>query len=202
MEPSAKYETPLPAALYREGAGPVTRPTAARLSAAIELVGLPGNGWITCSPLPDREGRFIQARRLASGAYEVETRDGLDTEIVAAEMRDGDEVTVAFLERVRAWATERERASIPTTAAPEVPIDPDSRAYAEEQAAAAVAGGFRDFPTIVPDILESNSLRAAAGVGISWASPFGPIRLDFSQAVLKENFDKTERIFFSFGTRF
>lgn len=51
-------------------------------------------------------------------------------------------------------------------------------------------------------IQRSSALRASAGVGISWASPFGPIRIDFSQALLKESFDKTETVYFSFGTRF
>jgi len=44
--------------------------------------------------------------------------------------------------------------------------------------------------------------RAAAGAGIAWASPFGPIRIDFAQAFLKEDYDKTQLIRFSFGTRF
>lgn len=48
----------------------------------------------------------------------------------------------------------------------------------------------------------SSALRGSAGVGISWASPFGPIRIDASQAILKESFDRTETIYFSFGTRF
>lgn len=51
-------------------------------------------------------------------------------------------------------------------------------------------------------ILEGNSLRAAAGVGVSWRSPFGPIRVDFSAPYLKEDFDKTESFRFDFGTRF
>jgi len=39
-------------------------------------------------------------------------------------------------------------------------------------------------------------------VGVSWRSPFGPIRVDLAQAVVKENFDKEELFRFSFGTRF
>jgi outer membrane protein insertion porin family len=44
--------------------------------------------------------------------------------------------------------------------------------------------------------------RASAGVGISWKSPFGPIRIDLAEAFLKEKYDETEFFRFSFGTRF
>lgn len=53
-----------------------------------------------------------------------------------------------------------------------------------------------------PEVVDSNSLRASAGVGIAWTSPFGPIRLDFSKAYLNEDEDDTEIIRFNFGTRF
>ena len=48
----------------------------------------------------------------------------------------------------------------------------------------------------------SNSLRATVGVGASWNSPFGPIRVDFALPVLKEDYDRTQYFHFSFGTRF
>lgn len=53
-----------------------------------------------------------------------------------------------------------------------------------------------------PGIEDSGSMRVAAGAGVAWASPFGPIRLDFAQAVAKEDYDDTELVRFSFGTRF
>lgn len=53
-----------------------------------------------------------------------------------------------------------------------------------------------------PDIRDTGSIRAAAGVGITWKSPFGPIRIDFSRPYLKEKFDRSEFLRFSFGTRF
>lgn len=53
-----------------------------------------------------------------------------------------------------------------------------------------------------PDVFDSDSLRAAAGVGVSWSSPFGPIRVDFSHPFMKENLDRIENFRFSFGTRF
>lgn len=51
-------------------------------------------------------------------------------------------------------------------------------------------------------IEDSGSPRVSAGVGVAWASPFGPIRIDFAQALAKEDYDETELVRFSFGTRF
>ena len=53
-----------------------------------------------------------------------------------------------------------------------------------------------------PGILEEGSLRLSVGFGVNFRSPLGPIRLDFSRALLKEDFDRTEDFRFSFGTRF
>lgn len=49
---------------------------------------------------------------------------------------------------------------------------------------------------------DTGSLRQSIGIGLGWASPLGPIRLDFSKAILKEDFDNTEGFRFSVGTRF
>lgn len=51
-------------------------------------------------------------------------------------------------------------------------------------------------------ILDTNSMRGAAGVGISWSSPLGPVRFNYAVPFMKENFDKSQRFSFSFGTRF
>ncbi|MCK9993449.1 MAG: outer membrane protein insertion porin family [Alphaproteobacteria bacterium] len=51
-------------------------------------------------------------------------------------------------------------------------------------------------------VLSSSSPRVAVGVGVAWESPFGPIRLDFAKAVVKEDFDETEAFRFDVGTRF
>jgi len=51
-------------------------------------------------------------------------------------------------------------------------------------------------------VKDENSIRAAAGVGISWRSPLGPIRIDLSKPYAEENYDKTEVFRFDFGTRF
>jgi len=52
------------------------------------------------------------------------------------------------------------------------------------------------------NVSDTGSVRMSMGVGVLWRSPMGPIRLDFSRAVVKEDFDETETFRFSFGTRF
>ncbi len=64
------------------------------------------------------------------------------------------------------------------------------------------AGSLFDIDETGPEVLDESSLRAAAGIGLAWKSPFGPIRIDFSHAFMKETFDETETVRFNFGTRF
>ena len=52
------------------------------------------------------------------------------------------------------------------------------------------------------DILDENKPRASAGAGISWLSPFGPVKFYLSKAILKEKYDKKEIFRFSFGTTY
>ena len=51
-------------------------------------------------------------------------------------------------------------------------------------------------------IEDSSGLRASVGMGLSWATGIGLMRLDFASAMLKEELDETEFISFSFGTGF
>ena len=51
-------------------------------------------------------------------------------------------------------------------------------------------------------LLNDESLHLSAGVGVTWASPFGPVRLDFAEPILYKSYDKIEHIHFSFGTQF
>lgn len=44
--------------------------------------------------------------------------------------------------------------------------------------------------------------RVAVGIGVSWNSPFGPLRLDFSKVLLKEEGDDTKTFSFNVGTQF
>lgn len=50
--------------------------------------------------------------------------------------------------------------------------------------------------------MSDQKLRGSLGVGISWQSPFGLVRLDYASPVLKQSYDQIEHVHFSFGTRF
>ncbi|TPN20828.1 outer membrane protein assembly factor BamA [Mesorhizobium sp. B2-3-3] len=52
------------------------------------------------------------------------------------------------------------------------------------------------------DTSTSMSWRASVGVGILWASPFGPLRIDYAVPVKKEASDKVENFTFGISTRF
>lgn len=52
------------------------------------------------------------------------------------------------------------------------------------------------------EVRDEKSIRSSAGVGLSWRSPMGPIRIDYAIPYIKENYDKEEEFRFSFGTRF
>jgi outer membrane protein insertion porin family len=58
-----------------------------------------------------------------------------------------------------------------------------------------------DDPPAAP-LFDVGSLRASAGIGFAWKSPFGPFRIDYAKALRQETLDRTQNIFFSFGTRF
>ena len=51
-------------------------------------------------------------------------------------------------------------------------------------------------------VKDENTLRASAGVGLTWISPFGPVKFFLTRAILKENYDKKEIFRFSFGTTY
>lgn len=51
-------------------------------------------------------------------------------------------------------------------------------------------------------LADVGSVRVTAGFGVSWSSPFGPIQVDWATALKREEFDETQSIFLSFGTRF
>lgn len=64
------------------------------------------------------------------------------------------------------------------------------------------AGSLWDADNAPGDIIDDNKLRVSTGPGVSWDSPFGPLRVDLGFPILKEEEDKTELISFSFGTQF
>lgn len=51
-------------------------------------------------------------------------------------------------------------------------------------------------------VLDSRKIRASVGAGITWTSPFGPLRVDVAYPLAKTKFDQTELIRFGIGTRF
>jgi len=53
-----------------------------------------------------------------------------------------------------------------------------------------------------PGLVDKGSVRLSSGLGVSWRSPFGPIRIDLAIPIVKENFDQEEFFRFSFGSRF
>jgi len=44
--------------------------------------------------------------------------------------------------------------------------------------------------------------RLSIGIGVNWNSPFGPFRIDFAHALLKERGDETKTFSFNVGTQF
>lgn len=53
-----------------------------------------------------------------------------------------------------------------------------------------------------PEVVDSRTVRASAGFGVAWSSPFGPIRIDFAKSYMQEDEDEDELIRFNFGSRF
>ncbi|MCH8855916.1 MAG: BamA/TamA family outer membrane protein [Proteobacteria bacterium] len=50
--------------------------------------------------------------------------------------------------------------------------------------------------------IDPSTFRAAGGLGISWISPLGPLRLAFAQPIRKQTGDKIQRLQFQIGTSF
>ena len=53
-----------------------------------------------------------------------------------------------------------------------------------------------------PRVLEKIGPRVAAGVGFSWNSPFGPLRVDVGYPLVKFDGDRKQLFHFRFGARF
>jgi outer membrane protein insertion porin family len=65
-----------------------------------------------------------------------------------------------------------------------------------------------DGPTFFPltgerlKLQDERLIRSSVGAGIVWASPFGPLRLDYAIALSKTSYDRTQEISFGGGTKF
>jgi outer membrane protein insertion porin family len=53
-----------------------------------------------------------------------------------------------------------------------------------------------------PTLIDSHAIRASSGLGVSWKSPVGPVKIDFGIPILKQPNDQTEIVRLNFGTRF
>jgi outer membrane protein insertion porin family len=52
------------------------------------------------------------------------------------------------------------------------------------------------------DAIQVDDMRASAGVGISWISPVGPLRLAFAKPIKQFDGDKIQTLAFQIGTTF
>ncbi|MGV8949173.1 MAG: outer membrane protein assembly factor BamA [Candidatus Paracaedibacter sp.] len=52
-----------------------------------------------------------------------------------------------------------------------------------------------------PNINDKRTLRASVGIGLSWSSPFGPLKIDYAIPVKRQKFDQTQRFLFGFSSR-
>lgn len=64
-----------------------------------------------------------------------------------------------------------------------------------------------DLPDDITDaqrsfVIDTSALRMSVGIGLTWDSPFGPVRLDVAKAIIKQTFDRVQMIQFNVGTRF
>lgn len=92
------------------------------------------------------------------------------------------------------------RASLELTTKLGLPDELGVKAHAFYDAGTLTAA--KETPGVGDVFRDSNKVRMSAGVGVSWKSPFGPIRLDLAYPIAKEPYDQTETLKFSFGTRF
>jgi len=51
-------------------------------------------------------------------------------------------------------------------------------------------------------VRDDNSIRASVGAGITWASPFGALRVDYAVPVAKEDYDEVQEFRFSMANQF
>ena len=49
---------------------------------------------------------------------------------------------------------------------------------------------------------DGNVVRTSVGVGLIWASPFGPLRFDYAVPLTKGQFDRVQQFKFGGGTSF
>jgi len=83
-----------------------------------------------------------------------------------------------------------------------IPVVPESfglRGAVFADAATLYGSKVEGVPTIVGTDM---TWRASVGIGLLWASPFGPLRIDYAVPVQKEDTDDTQEFNFGISTRF
>ncbi|MFA4994271.1 MAG: outer membrane protein assembly factor BamA [Bdellovibrionales bacterium] len=83
-----------------------------------------------------------------------------------------------------------------------VPVSPEFGFKAHIFSDAGILGKSDQTQIAGSTITNDESLHLSIGVGLTWDSPFGPIRLDYAKPVLYKSYDKLQNIHFSFGTKF
>jgi outer membrane protein insertion porin family len=58
------------------------------------------------------------------------------------------------------------------------------------------------YGTATCDVFDTAELRASVGAGLTWESPFGPLRFDVAYPFLKADYDKVEYFRFGVATKF
>ncbi|GAK70973.1 hypothetical protein RRU01S_14_01960 [Agrobacterium rubi TR3 = NBRC 13261] len=51
-------------------------------------------------------------------------------------------------------------------------------------------------------VKDDSSIRASAGIGLMWASPFGPLRVDYAVPFMKEDYDEVQNFRFGMSNTF
>jgi len=51
-------------------------------------------------------------------------------------------------------------------------------------------------------LCDDTKIRASAGIGLIWDSPFGPLRFDLAYPILKQSYDRTQLFRFGGGAKF
>jgi outer membrane protein insertion porin family len=52
------------------------------------------------------------------------------------------------------------------------------------------------------DLVDDSSVRASVGVSLMWNSPVGPLRVDYAEPFMKEDYDRVQNLRFGASTRF
>ena len=63
-------------------------------------------------------------------------------------------------------------------------------------------GSLFDIDNLTPNIINKKGMRMAAGAGISWVTPMGPMRLDYAFPIIYYSQDKLKRVRFTIGQDF